>query len=107
MDSGMNFRGIQKWRNGKRMVKADPAPRELPLRMQMDKTRDIPSAGGFGSADSTAKNTAMEKRYSESDEVRAEMERKANQMAPTHKGAYEYVGDNANMAEYGRKNAVL
>ena len=99
------YRGINKIRRRKSTPK--PVLKEEPLRMQMDKTRDIPSAGGYGNADSTARNTAMEKRYTESPEVRAEMERKANQMAPTHKGAYEYVGDNANMAEYGRKNAVL
>lgn len=102
---GIAFPGINKIRNRKSAPKK--VLKEEPLRMQMDKTRDIPSAGGFGSMNSTAKNTAMEKRYNESDEVREEMERKAQRMAPTHKGAYEYIGDNANMAEYGRKNAVL
>lgn len=99
------YPGINKIRKRKSAPKK--VLKDEPLRMKMDKTRDIPSAGGFGSSDSTARNTAMEKRYNESQEVREEMERKAQRLAPLHKGAYTYIDDNADMAEYGRKNAVL
>ena len=62
----------------------------------------VPVSNGF--AKTVGKNTIMEKRYYESPEVRAEIEKKAMRIAPAYnKGAAQYVSDGDNPHYVGKK----
>lgn len=68
-----------------------------------DRTKNIPSVDS--KKHSTYKNTMMNDRFKESPEVRAEIERKSNCLAPAYsKGAYQFVSDSESAKCAGRKN---
>ena len=66
-------------------------------------TKHIPSLDS--GKHNTVKSSIMAERYKESPEVRAEIERKANSLAPAYsKGAYQYIASEEAAKCAGRKN---
>ena len=62
----------------------------------------LPLSNGF--APTPGKNTMMEKRYRESEKVRAEIENKASRIAPAYnKGSAQYINDGDSPVYIGKK----
>lgn len=71
---------------------------------EMYSTKNIPSVDS--GKHSTYRNSMMESRFKESPEVRAEIERKSNCLAPAfNKGAHQYITSDEMAKCVGKKNA--